>query len=216
MFNRQCILDNVKTRLGYPVIDLAINDEMISKQIDFAVKKVLPYLNNVEFITVYGKVTKFEHNRVYSVVRVTSSDDNSSVDLDKAINHGFYVVNNNRSLVDCAVWNYYCDSVQDDLNKIGFRFIGDTLYIDGGNSPWTIEAITDNSISTMTDDYINWIIDYSVALVKCIEGEIRSKLKITGMPIETNGSELKQEGITEKAALEEKLGTQLGLFYASR
>lgn len=216
MFNRQCILDNVKTRLGYPVIDLAINDEMIYKQIDFAVKKVVPYLNNVEFITVYGKVTKFEHNRVYSVVRVTSSDDNSSVDLDKAINHGFYVVNNNRSLVDCAVWNYYCDSVQDDLNKIGFRFIGDTLYIDGGNSPWTIEAITDNSISTMTDDYINWVIDYSVALVKCIEGEIRSKLKITGMPIETNGSELKQEGITEKAALEEKLGTQLGLFYASR
>jgi hypothetical protein len=216
MFNRQCILDNVKTRLGYPVIDLAINDEMIYKQIDFAVKKVVPYLNNVEFITVYGKVTKFEHNRVYSVVRVTSSDDNSSVDLDKAINHGFYVVNNNRSLVDCAVWNYYCDSVQDDLNKIGFRFIGDTLYIDGGNSPWTIEAITDNSISTMTDDYINWIIDYSVALVKCIEGEIRSKLKITGMPIETNGSELKQEGITEKTALEEKLGTQLGLFYASR
>ena len=58
--------------------------------------------------------------------------------------------------------------------------------------------------------------DYTVALVKCIEGEIRSKVKITGAPIETNGSELKSEGITEKAALEEKLGTSLGLFYATR
>ena len=68
----------------------------------------------------------------------------------------------------------------------------------------------------MTDDYVNWIEDYTVALVKCIEGEIRSKVKITGSPVETNGSELKQEGITEKAALEEKLGTQIGLFYATR
>lgn len=216
MLNRSKILEDVKTRLGWPVIDLAITDAMISKQIDFAIDKIIPYLNNIEVLTVYGKTVKFEHGRVYAVLRVTSSEDNSTVDLDKAVNYGFYMVNNNRSLVDCALWNYYCDSVQDDLNQIGFRFINDTLYIDGGNSPWAVEAITDNSIGTMTTDYVNWIIDYSVALTKCVEGEIRSKVKITGMPVETNGSELKQEGITEKAALEEKLGTTLGLFYATR
>ena len=90
------------------------------------------------------------------------------------------------------------------------------MYIDGGNAPWSIEAVTEHSINTMTEDYVSWITDYSVALAKCIEGEIRSKVKITGSPVETNGSEIKQEGITEKAALEEKLGTQLGLFYATR
>ena len=68
----------------------------------------------------------------------------------------------------------------------------------------------------MTEDYITWVLDYSVALSKCIEGEIRSKVKITGSPIETNGSELKSEGITEKKELEEKLGTTIGLFYATR
>ena len=216
MLNRAKILEYTKTRLGYPVVDLAITDDMISKQIDFAINKIIPYLNNIEVLTVYGKVVKFQHKRVYAVIRVTSSADVESVNIDKAINYGFYITNSTRSLTNMAVWNYYTDSVQDDLNQIGFRLIGDTLYIDGGNSPWTVEAITDDSISTMTDDYVNWIEDYTVALVKCIEGEIRSKVKITGSPVETNGAELKQEGITEKAALEEKLGTQIGLFYATR
>lgn len=216
MLNRTKILEYTKTRLGYPVVDLAITDDMISKQIDFAINKIIPYLNNIEVLTVYGKVVKFQHKRVYAVIRVTSSADVESVNIDKAINYGFYITNSTRSLTNMAVWNYYTDSVQDDLNQIGFRLIGDTLYIDGGNSPWTVEAITDDSISTMTDDYVSWIEDYTVALVKCIEGEIRSKVKITGSPVETNGSELKQEGITEKAALEEKLGTQIGLFYATR
>lgn len=216
MFNKSAILDNVKIRLGFPVVDLAITDEMISKQIDFAISKIIPYLNNMEVITVYGKTVKFEHKKVYAVVRVTSSYDDQSANVERALNQGFYVVNNSKSMVDCAVWNYYTDSVQDDLNPIGFRLIGDTLYIDGGLAPWTVEAITENSIRTMTEDYVNWVLDYSVALTKCVEGEIRSKVKITGAPVETNGSELKQEGITEKAALEEKLGTSLGLFYATR
>ena len=216
MLNRAKILEYTKTRLGYRVVDLAITDDMISKHIDFAINKIIPYLNNIEVLTVYGKVVKFQHKRVYAVIRVTSSADVESVNIDKAINYGFYITNSTRSLTNMAVWNYYTDSVQDDLNQIGFRLIGDTLYIDGGNSPWTVEAITDDSISTMTDDYVSWIEDYTVALVKCIEGEIRSKVKITGSPVETNGAELKQEGITEKAALEEKLGTQIGLFYATR
>ena len=216
MFNKPKIVEDVKTRLGYPVIDLAITDDMISRQVDFALSKIIPYLNNIEVLTVYGKTVKFEHNRVYAVLRVTSSEDTTSVEVDKAVNYGFYLTNSNRSIVDCALWNYYCDSVQDDLNPIGFRLIGDTLYIDGGNSPWTVEAITDHSIVTMTEDYVNWIVDYSAALTKCIEGEIRSKVKITGSPVETNGTELKAEGITEKKELEEKLGTTLGLFYATR
>lgn len=217
MLNKDQLLETVKVRLGYPVIDLAMTDDMILKQIDFAIKRVVPYLNNIEIITVAGNVVKFDHKKVYSVLRVSCATDlESSANLDKAISYGFYTINNNRNLVDCALWNYYVDAAQSDLNPIGFRLVGDTLYIDGGNSPWTVEAITENSIATMTEDYIDWVTDYSVALSKCIEGEIRSKVKITGSPVEMNGSELKSEGITEKKELEEKLGTTLGLFYATR
>ena len=95
MFNKQWLLENIKIRLGYPVIDLAITDEMILKQIDFAINKIIPYLNNIELITVSGKITKFEHNRVYAVLRVTSAYDDSNINIDKAINQGFYIINNN-------------------------------------------------------------------------------------------------------------------------
>lgn len=215
MLNKYELLDNVKIRLGHPVIDLAITDEMILNQIDVAIRKVIPYLNNIDVLTVFGKVTTFDSLHVYTVLRVTSSNSDSNINIDKAINYGYYTTNN-RTLVDCALWNYYCDVVQEDLNSIGFRLLGDTLYIDGGNAPYTVEAITDNSINTMTEDFVNWILDYAVALTKCVEGEIRSKVKITGSPVETNGSELKSEGITEKKDLEDKLGTSLGLFYATR
>lgn len=216
MLNRCDIIETVKMRLGYPVIDLAITDEMIQKQLQFAIKKIVPYLNNMELITTYSSVTEFDHGRMFAVLRVTSAEEDENINIDKAINQGFYVINKSDSLANCALWNYYTDSIQSDLNQVGFRLIGDTVYIDGGNSPWTIEAITDKSIDTMTEDYVTWVTDYTVALVKCIEGEIRSKVKITGSPIETNGSELKSEGITEKKELEEKLGTSIGLFYATR
>lgn len=216
MLNRCDIIETVKMRLGYPVIDLAITDEMIQKQLQFAIKKIVPYLNNMELITTYSSVTEFDHGRMFAVLRVTSAEEDENINIDKAINQGFYVINKSDSLANCALWNYYTDSIQSDLNQVGFRLIGDTVYIDGGNSPWTIEAITDKSIDTMTEDYVTWVTDYTVALVKCIEGEIRSKVKINGSPIETNGSELKSEGITEKKELEEKLGTSIGLFYATR
>lgn len=216
MLNRLDLLDSIKSRLGYPVVDLAITDDMIYKQIDFAVQKIVPYLNNIEIITVYDRTTTFNDKHLYAVIRVTSANNDTNINLDRAINQGFYIVNNHRTLVDCALWNYYCDTVQDDLNQIGFRLVDNTLYIDGGNSPWTVEAITDGSIATMTPGYTSWVLDYAVALTKCVEGEIRSKVKITGSPVETNGSELKSEGITEKKELEEKLGTSIGLFYATR
>ena len=86
MFSKLDLLESIKARLGYPVIDLAITDDMIMKQIDFAIKRIVPYLNNMEFITVNSKTVKFEDKHVYTVLRVTSSYDDSNINIDKAIN----------------------------------------------------------------------------------------------------------------------------------
>ena len=91
MFSKLDLLESIKARLGYPVIDLAITDDMIMKQIDFAIKRIVPYLNNMEFITVNSKTVKFEDKHVYTVLRVTSSYDDSNINIDKAINQGFYI-----------------------------------------------------------------------------------------------------------------------------
>ena len=46
MFSKLDLLESIKARLGYPVIDLAITDDMIMKQIDFAIKRIVPYLRS--------------------------------------------------------------------------------------------------------------------------------------------------------------------------
>ena len=68
MFSKLDLLESIKARLGYPVIDLAITDDMIMKQIDFAIKRIVPYLNNMEFITVNSKTVKFEDNHLMMIV----------------------------------------------------------------------------------------------------------------------------------------------------
>lgn len=217
MLDRAEWLDNIKTRLGYPILHLAISDEMIDKQITYAIKKVVPYFNSTEVFTIFDRVTEFKDKLIYSVIRVSSNDttDQKLTD-DSYLWASYYYNTGSKSIVNTALWNYYTEEVNNTLFEVGFRFLGNTLYIDNGEPPYTVEAITENSLQNMSEDYVNWCFEYSLALVKVIEGEIRSKLKIEGSPIETNGSELKAEGTEEISKLEEKLGSSLSLYYATR
>lgn len=217
MLDRAAWVEDIKTRLGHPVLSLAITDEMIEKQIGYAIKKIIPYCNSTEVFTIHDKVTEFKDKLIYSVIRVTSND---SVDQkltdDSYLWASYYYNTGSKSIVNTALWNYYTQEVNNTLFDIGFRFLGNTLYIDNGQPPYTVEAVTENSIQNMSEDYVNWCFEYSLALVKVIEGEIRSKLKIEGSPIETNGAELKSEGAEEISKLEEKLGSSLSLYYVTR
>lgn len=215
MLDRMTWVNDIKTSLGYPVVNLAMTDDMIEVCINKAINTIVPYLNNVEVFEVPTKTTTFTDKKIYAVIRVTASDNYADIERDSAIYRGFYTINNKR-LVDSALYSYYIDTVQDDLGQIGFRFISNTLYVDGDHPPYCVEAITEKSIANMTEDYVNWCFEYSLALVKITEGEIRSKVKITGSPVETNGSDLKAEGIAERDKLKEALGVTIGLFYATR
>ena len=71
-------------------------------------------------------------------------------------------------------------------------------------------------LHNMTEDYQSWVLEYSLALVKITEGEIRSKITVQGSPLTLNGAELKSEGKAEKEALEAKLGNQMSLYFCTR
>ena len=212
-------VDDVKTRLGYPVLSLSITDEMIGKQVDYSLKKILPYLNSVEIFEVRGKRIEFTDKIVYSVFRVTSA--RKSADAyqnggDMYSSQFIQVGKNSQGLIHTQIWNQYAQEVNYAFASVGFKLVGNVLYIDGGTPPYTVEAITDSSVQNMTEDLVNWCFEYSLALTKLIEGEIRSKVKVVGSPVDTNGEALKEEGKTERDALEEKLGSSISLYYATR
>lgn len=233
MLDRASWLTYIKTSLGYPVVNVYMTDEMIQQQITFAIKKVIPYVNAVEVFEVPGKVTKFTDKLVYAVIRVHApgyfTEDTSTTGTtyyDMLITRSIYnqlggtnmsQYSGSQGLVNAALYNYASEEARTALDPIGWRLLGDTLMIDGGgDGPFTIEAITERSLSNITEDYCSWVQEYSLALSKIICGEIRSKITLQGAPITLNGAELKAEGKAEKEALEAKLGNQMSLYFCTR
>ena len=119
------------------------------------------------------------------------------------------------NISNVALYNYYAEETRATLCPIGFRLVDQTLYIDGDNPPYQVEAVTDGSLVKMSQNYCSWCEEYSLALCKIIEGEIRRKIKVTGSPIELS-SELLSDGRAEKEALEAKLGSSMGLYFCTR
>lgn len=235
MLDRASWLNYIKTSLGYPVVNVYMTDEMIEQQITFAIRKVLPYVNAVEFIEV-GRKTEFKDRLIYAVIRVhqmgyvdaqTSTQMGASY-YDMLITRSIYnqlggtdlsQYSGSQGLVNAALYNYYYEEVKADLNPIGFRLIGNILFVDdntGGSGPYTAEVISDRSLANLTEDYQSWLLRYSLCLCKQIEGRILRKVKVSGSPVEQDGDSLSSEGATEQKELEEKLGQQMSLYFCTR
>lgn len=235
MLDRANWLNYIKTSLGYPVVNIYMTDEMIEQQISFALQKVLPYVNAVEFIEV-GKKTVFTDRLIYAVIRVhemgyvdSSTSTNAGTSYyDLLLARSIYnqmggtntsIYDSSSGLVNAALYNAVYEEVRADFNPLGYRLIGNTLYVDSnGNSegPFTAEVISDRSIHNMTEDYQCWVMEMSVALCKQVEARVLRKVKITGSPVEQDGEALMQEGITRQKELEERLGNQMSLYFCTR
>lgn len=222
-------IEQIKTQLGYPVINLYIQDDMIRKQIDISLRKVAPWCDAIEQLYVTNKVTTFKDKKLYAVIRVTSLDsaytpnteDNGGMSyydylITKSVYNQLGGINTEpTNISNVALYNYYAEETRADLCPIGFRLVDQTLYIDGDKPPYQVEAITEGSLVKMSQNYCSWCEEYSLALCKIIEGEIRRKIKVTGSPIELS-SELLSDGRAEKEALEAKLGSSMGLYFCTR
>lgn len=234
MLDRALWLNYIKTSLGYPVVNVYMTDDMIEQQISFSIRKVLPWVNAVEFIEV-GRKTEFKDRLVYAVLRVhkpgyvetTSSVGASYYDMLIARSiynqmggtKNAYLGSSTSGMVNAALYNYQYEETLATMNPIGFRLIGNVLYVDdasGSEGPYTAECVTNRSLYNMTEDYQSWILRHSLAICKQCEGRILRKIKVSGSPVEQDGESLMNEGITEQKELEEKLGSQMSLFFCTR
>lgn len=257
-------IETIKTNLGWPVVKLAITDDMIKNCIHQAILEIEPYLTEAELIPGTGPSIDLSKHEVQCVVRVwrqttgsgassqsaydeftllnlygvlgggtfslssalnasgsLGSTYNSYLGYDFTSESAYSRVQSMQNLQGVALRNLYLSEV-DALIPVDWRLVDDVLYTSGFNGIGTydgsvvIEAITNKSLNHMTRTQENWVRNFATAKVKQIEGEIRSKVQIEGSPITLNGSELKSEGQAEEEKLREKLGTEIGLFFAMR
>lgn len=67
LLDRSRWINEIKTWLGYLVVNIEITDDVISQQCDIAIRKVAPYLNSIDVFTVSSNKTTFTDKlRVYA------------------------------------------------------------------------------------------------------------------------------------------------------
>lgn len=210
----------LKQRLGSPPLKLFTPDETIDDILRQAIERVLPYLRDAEYLTAQGpNVDLTQHNplailNVYSSKGILSATAFGSVDEFALINYASFA-GMRETLSQIATRNLFLSELE-ILVPRDYKLIDDVLYISGYLGQVVIEMITPKSAEKMPEQYKNWVFDYSLALVKQVEGEIRSKIRYEGAPIELNGQELKQQGLHEAEQLSAKLGQELSAFVVLR
>lgn len=216
MTNAQMI-DQIKTLLGYPAIDLEIDDAAISTAIQNALLVAKDHIQVRRYKTYTAAKTKDVY-QYYSY-----SVDLSELDFDivTEVYRGdfispyyydqYYLVNYATRGVPASLamaMNYQSNA--EALINRSWKVIGKTLYLDKYYSAITIEFIPNViGIEDVDDSYwVNWIMRYSLAVCKEILGRIRGKLVVDSNPYKTDAEALLSESTSEKLALVEEISSK--------
>lgn len=212
--------DRLKRKLGSPPLKLHTPDETIDELIQEAIEKITPYLREAEYLEVQGPTVDLTNYRPLAILHVWPT-----TGLIPASAYGhldeFTLVNYaafsglRESTMQIVMRNLYRSEIKSIIPE-DFCLVDGILYLSGFTGPATVEMITPKSLEKMPDSYQNWVFDYSLSQLKQVEGEIRSKVKIEGSPIEMNGEALKQEGKNEETALLAQLGKEISAFIITR
>jgi len=214
------IVDRLKRRLGFPVVSIYTPDETITDLIEQTLEKIQPYLRETTFIQGSGDSTDLTDYNIMAVLRVfpgmISRRRLVHQDIDPfAVVNVARVAKDPNYLTQVLARNIQRSEIQSAVVK-DWEFKDNKLMVSGFSGPYTIEAISRTDVESMSNTYQQWCFDYALALLKITEGEIRSKVRVPSAPVEMNGEALKNEGLEERRILEDRLGGDISLFFATR
>ena len=207
--------------MGYPVVDLATPDETIDDILNQSIERILPYLRDAEYLSAQGpKIDLTAHKplailNVYASKGILPATAFGAVDEFALINYASFA-GMRETITQISIRNLFRSELEILIPR-DYKLVDDFLYISGYLGQVVIEMLTPKTAEKMPEQYKNWIFDYSLALMKQVEGEIRSKFsRVEGQPIELNGKELIQQGLQEAEMLTAKLGKEISAFIVSR
>lgn len=205
-------IKSIKMRLGYPVVKIFTTDDMINNLIEQAVDKITSYITVREVITGMSPNIDLRDYGVITIYNVwpTRNNTGTSQNTFDVFSPNVFMINSFSGMQNLMsrvmIYNQYVSELP-YLNPRTWYFNDGILYLSGYTGTVSIECLTEQCLEKITPTQQDWILNYSLALLKEVEGEIRSKVKIEGTPYELNGNELKNEGKSEKDELLQQLGT---------
>lgn len=216
------MVEEIKSDLGNDIVSLGISDNTIVLKIKEAVRKISsysPYIK-VQTYNIDGDKVVLSENTVM-VSQVLTDDVSGSVDRNSPIYDEKDLFNATR-----YIYNYSGNTLRDPyiymMNITELRTLqsmveikdwfydkeSHTLFLSNySKSSVTVKSLEKyETLEQITDiDIIQTIKEYSLALCKIIEGNIRRKLQSAPGAIAMDGDSLVSEGISEKAKLDEQI-----------
>ena len=214
-------IQTLKIRLGHPVVRLYTTGDMIKNLIEQTCDKILPYLTAREVITATAPTIDLREYGVITVLNVypTKNNTGTSQNTFDVFSPNVFMINSFSGMQNLMsrvmIYNMYVSELP-YLDPRSWYFYDGVLNLSGYVGTVSIECLTEQCLEKMTPTYQDWCLNYSLALLKETEGEIRSKVKIDGAPFSLNGDELKSEGSAEREKLTEQLGSKLGPIFVTR
>lgn len=208
-------IDIVKHSLGYPAVNLEIDDDVIDSFFMLALTKAVDYSNYTNAVSrPFQEVINLPE--ALTVVRVSDSDSIITDLDDRALFSYFYSSKefNTNGYKDLLITQSQSSFIYSNVNR-GFRFFKNKLYLYNYNGNVTIEYIPKNMhFHELESNLQSWVIKYTKCLCKEALGRIRSKYKSNSGPFELDGDALLSEYSEERTQLEDELSTsQNGFFF---
>lgn len=221
----------ISTLLGGQTVDLELSDKEIGNLVDIALLKVKPYIGTTKLMTVNSSdAIDLSSKDVYAVINVyrgspidageyTFNTDSDKSDDTILFSPSLFNYTNNLlglssvdSIAITTLTNQVINQAYGRSGDIDFDYDSEEeiLYVDTGNSgtdALTIEYIPNyDDVSQISEPFwINFILNYAVALTKIALGRARSKYRLNDLPYEMDGDTLLQEGNQELENLQNDL-----------
>lgn len=208
-------IENVKYSLGFPSINLEINDDVIDSFFLLALTKAIDYSNYTEAVSKPMQEVIYMPEAL-AVVRVSDTD-SIITELDDSALFSYYYHSrefNTNGYRDLLITQARSSFLYNNVNK-GFKFFNNKLYLYNYNGKVTIEYIPKSmQFHELESNLQSWVIKYTKCLCKEALGRIRSKYKSSSGPFELDGDTLLSEYSEERTQLEDELSTsQNGFFF---
>lgn len=226
----QAYLDEIKLDITGGILELEIDDTVLKKIVNSAMRELQRYICSTKLITVpYEKcidLTQYKVNAVARVYRANNEASNAANSTD-LLQLGFYqlatggnMYNYNDFINRYASWNLIQQTVNTTSTDLAFYYEDSEkkLYVNttmnkGANI--TIEYIPRyDKVEDITSDYwIDILMRLSKALTKTTVGRIRSRFTQANALWTQDGTELLQQGQAELAEIRQHLQNNTQLIY---
>lgn len=204
------LAERVKNSLGYPKVDIEINNDDIDMMIEDALTTISPYVSDTYFVTVpatpggdvgpcYVDMTPYD---TVDVVKVFNSPRIAANNISGIYNVNEFFVRQFQTDKEKLLMAGQQQALLDALIPESWKYIDGKLYLMNYMDEVTVEYVKRVTYSGLRDEKAKqWVDRYVLALAKERVGRIRSKFKSANFPVELDGDTLLSEGLSDKEKL---------------